>query len=87
MVRKLRSQPACGDPVRLKIQPGTPSGRILRVKGRGVTTAKGTGDLLAEVEIAVPSRVPDEALEHLRAFDAAMPAENPRAELIERAKS
>lgn len=76
-----------GDPVKLKVAPGTPSGRILRVKGRGVTTAKGTGDLLAEVEIAVPSRVPDEALEHLRAFDAAMPAENPRADLIERAKS
>lgn len=76
-----------GDPVKLKVAPGTPSGRILRVKGRGVTTAKGTGDLLAEVEIAVPSRVPEEALEHLRAFDAAMPAENPRAELIERARS
>jgi molecular chaperone DnaJ len=76
-----------GEPVKLKVAPGTPSGRILRVKGRGVTTAKGTGDLLAEVEIAVPSRVPEEALEHLRAFDAAMPAENPRAELIERAKS
>lgn len=76
-----------GDPVKLKVAPGTPSGRILRIKGRGVTTAKGTGDLLAEVEVAVPGRIPDAALEHLQAFAEAMPDENPRAELIERARS
>jgi molecular chaperone DnaJ len=75
-----------GDPVKLRVAPGTPSGRILRVKGRGVTSAKGTGDLLAEVEIAVPSRVPDDAAELLRAFDEAMPKENPRADLIQKAK-
>ncbi|NYF09394.1 molecular chaperone DnaJ [Leifsonia sp. AK011] len=75
-----------GDPVKLRVAPGTPSGRILRVKGRGVTSARGTGDLLAEVEIAVPSRVPDDAAELLRAFDEAMPKENPRAELIQKAK-
>ena len=37
-----------GDPVKLRVAPGTPSGRVLRVKGRGVQTAKGTGDLLAD---------------------------------------
>ena len=76
-----------GDPVKLRVSPGTPNGRILRVKGRGVTSAKGTGDLLAEVEIAVPSRVPDDAAELLRSFAEAMPAENPRADLIQRAKA
>jgi molecular chaperone DnaJ len=76
-----------GDPVKLRVAPGTPSGRILRVKGRGVTSARGTGDLLAEVEIAVPSRVPEEAAELLRSFDEAMPKENPRAELIQKAKA
>ena len=76
-----------GEPVKLRVAPGTPSGRILRVKGRGVTTPKGTGDLLAEVQVAVPARVPDDAAAHLRAFDAAMPAENPRAELLDKARS
>ena len=76
-----------GDPVKLKVSPGTPSGRILRVKGRGVTTPKGAGDLLAEVQVAVPARVPDAALEHLRAFEAAMPAENPRADLLAKARA
>src|SRR5690606_25738871 len=39
-----------GDVVRLRVAPGTPSGRILRVKGRGIKSTKGTGDLLAEVQ-------------------------------------
>ncbi len=75
-----------GEPVKLRVSAGTPSGRILRVKGRGVTSSKGTGDLLAEIEVAVPSRIPDDALTHLKEFAAAMPDENPRAELIERAR-
>ena len=75
-----------GDPVKLKMQPGTPSGRVLRVKGRGVRTAKATGDLLAEVQVAVPSHISDKAKEALLAFDAEMPDESPRADLIARAK-
>jgi len=76
-----------GEPVKLRVAPGTPSGRILRVKGRGVTSTRGTGDLLAEVQVAVPARVPDDALKHLEAFAKAMPAENPRAELLDKARS
>lgn len=76
-----------GDPVKLRVAAGTPSGRILRVKDRGVTSTKGTGDLLAEVQVAVPSRLTDDALKHLEAFAAAMPDENPRDELLEKASS
>ncbi|HEV7740997.1 MAG TPA: DnaJ C-terminal domain-containing protein [Pseudolysinimonas sp.] len=76
-----------GAPVKLRVAPGTPSGRVLRVKGRGVTTTKGTGDLLAEVVIAVPSHLPEKAKEALEKFAAALPVENPRAELLDRARS
>ncbi len=76
-----------GEPVKLRVAPGTPTGRILRVKGRGVTSAKGSGDLLAEVTVAVPARLTDDAAAHLRAFEAALPPENPRAELIDKARS
>jgi molecular chaperone DnaJ len=76
-----------GDPVKLKVAPGTPSGRVLRVKGRGVETKKGTGDLLAEVQVAVPSHLGKEAKEQLEAFLAELPDENPRAELIAKAKA
>jgi molecular chaperone DnaJ len=75
-----------GDPVKLRVTPGTPTGRVLRVKGRGVETAKGTGDLLATVEIAVPNHLTPEAQAHLEAFVAAMPHENPRSDLIAKAR-
>jgi molecular chaperone DnaJ len=76
-----------GDPVKLKVAPGTPSGRVLRVKGRGVTTPKGVGDLLATIEVAVPSHLSQEAQAALEAFQQLQPAENPRAELLAKAKS
>ena len=75
-----------GDPVKLKVAPGTPGGRVLRVKGRGVTTTKGTGDLLATVQVAVPAHLTASAKEHLEAFAKAMPSENPRLELITKAR-
>jgi molecular chaperone DnaJ len=74
-----------GDPVKLKVAPGTPNGRVLRVKGRGVVTAKAEGDLLATVEIAVPSHVSDKAKKALEEFDGFLPDEDPRADLLIRA--
>ncbi|WP_394279121.1 DnaJ C-terminal domain-containing protein [Microbacterium sp.] len=75
-----------GDPVKLRVAPGTPSGRVLRVKGRGVQTKKGTGDLLAEVQIAVPTHLDDKAREALEAFAEHEPKENPRADLMAKAR-
>lgn len=75
-----------GDIVKLRVAPGTPSGRVLRVKGRGVTTSKGTGDLLAELQVAVPTHLDDAAREALEKFQALEPAENPRAELMAKAR-
>jgi molecular chaperone DnaJ len=75
-----------GDPVRLKVAPGTPSGRVLRVKGRGVQGANGTGDLLATVQVVVPSHLTSEAEKAVEALAQALPDENPREDLIARAK-
>lgn len=76
-----------GDNVRLRVAPGTPSGRVLRVKGRGIVSAKkGTGDLLAELQVAVPSHLDDTAREALLAFQAAEPQENPRGEMMAKAR-
>jgi molecular chaperone DnaJ len=74
-----------GEPVKLKVAPGTPNGRVLRVKGRGVVTAKAEGDLLATVEIAVPSHVSEKAKHALEAFDELLPDEDPRADLLNKA--
>ncbi|MFB2557222.1 DnaJ C-terminal domain-containing protein [Herbiconiux liangxiaofengii] len=75
-----------GSPVKLKVAAGTPSGRVLRVKGRGVETSKGTGDLLAVVQVAVPSHLSPAQREALEAFRAVEPPENPRLELLEKAR-
>ena len=74
-----------GDPVKLKVAPGTPNGRVLRVKGKGVELAKGTGDLLATVEIAVPSHLSEKAKKALEAFNELVPQEDPREDILSRA--
>lgn len=72
-------------PVKLKVAPGTPNGRALRVKGKGVQRPGKEGDLLATVEIAVPSHVNDKAKELIEKFNSELPEEDPRADLILRA--
>ncbi|MDH2443679.1 DnaJ C-terminal domain-containing protein [Amnibacterium sp. CER49] len=75
-----------GETVRLKVAPGTSSGRVLRVKGRGVTTPKGTGDLLVRLDVAVPSHLSAKQREALEAFAAASPEEDPRDDLLAKAR-
>jgi molecular chaperone DnaJ len=72
--------------VRLKVPAGTPSGRTLRVKGRGVRTAHGVGDLRVTVQVAVPQRFGPEAREAVDAYATATKGEDPRAELMARAR-
>ena len=74
-----------GEPVKLKVAPGTPNGRTLRVKGKGVQLAGKEGDLLATVEIAVPAHVNEKAKELLEQFDAELPQEDPRLDVLTRA--
>lgn len=57
-----------GEPVTLRLRPGTQSGSRHRVKGRGIAASRGAGDLIVTVEIAVPATPSDaerEALERL----------------------
>ena len=57
-----------GDEVTLRIAPGTSNGRVLRVKGRGITKGTTVGDLLVTIEVQVPQRVEGEALEALKKY-------------------
>ncbi|SDL56819.1 molecular chaperone DnaJ [Nonomuraea jiangxiensis] len=77
-----------GLPVTLRIPTGTPNGRTFRVRGRGVTRKDGTkGDLLASVEVVVPKTLDDKSRELLTEFNTATAGDDPRAELIQRARS
>jgi len=61
-----------GDTVTLKLPAGTGSGRVFRVKGRGIENGKkGRGDLLVSVEVAVPSKLSKEQRAAVEAFAAA----------------
>lgn len=75
-----------GGVVRMRVPAGTPSGRVLRAKGRGVRTRQRTGDLLITLQVSVPQKVDGAAREALEAFRAATVGEDPRAGLLERAR-
>ena len=58
--------------VRVKIPAGTPNGRTLRVKGRGVPKKSGkAGDLLVTVEVKVPDNLDAAATSALRTYHQA----------------
>ena len=69
-----------GDPVTIRVPAGTSSGKVFRVRGRGVATKKATGDLLVTVEVAVPASLTDEQRRAIEAFAAASD-DSPRADL------
>jgi molecular chaperone DnaJ len=76
--------PTLDGTVRVKIPAGTPSGRTLRVKGRGVATGKATGDLRVTVQVAVPQKLTEDARQAVEAYATATKGEDPRADLMAR---
>lgn len=74
-----------GEPVKLKITPGTPNGRTLRIRGKGVQFESRAGDLLATVDVLVPAHVSKKAEELVKSLDAMLSDEDPRADLIQKA--
>ena len=68
--------PTLGEPVTVKVKPGTQSGTTVRVKGRGVPAADARhepGDLLVTFDVVVPDHLTDEQRAALEAFAAATP--------------
>jgi molecular chaperone DnaJ len=76
-----------GDDVTVRLAAGTPTGRVLRVKGRGIKKGAVVGDLLVTVEVQVPRRVEGKAEEAIKAFAAATADHDIRAEFVVKAKS
>ncbi|HET9691360.1 MAG TPA: molecular chaperone DnaJ [Acidimicrobiales bacterium] len=71
--------PTLDVPVSLKVPAGTPSGRVLRVRGRGVPAAGGAGDLRVTVEVVVPTSLTDEQRRAVEALGAVLPGDDLRA--------
>lgn len=67
--------------VKLKVPPGSQSGRRLRLRGKGISRrGRPAGDLYAELSVRVPDAVDDRVLEAAKALDGAY-ASDVRAEL------
>jgi len=76
-----------GPTVKMKIPAGTPSGRVMRIRGKGIEGKQRRGDLLVTVEISVPKKLDTDAKEAVEAFAKATEGEDPRAELYKKAKT
>jgi molecular chaperone DnaJ len=87
--------PTLDGQVTMRIPAGTPSGKVMRVRGHGVagdtpkddppkTSKNGKGgDLLVTIEVIVPTDLDTAQREAVEALAAAFP-EDPRAELFEK---
>lgn len=65
----------------MTVPPGSSGGRRLRLKGQGVDDGKGpAGDILIELQIALPDKIDESAKEMIEQFDAVHPL-SPRSQL------
>jgi len=74
-----------GAKVRMRLAPGTPNGRTMRVRGKGVPRKDGHGDLLVTVDVQVPKTLSPDALAALETYRDAVAAADPRVGLFEKA--
>ena len=74
-----------GEDVVVRLAPGTPNGKVLRVKERGVKKDFQTGDLLITVEVQVPQRIDSKAKAALEEFAELTKSDSPGTHLTERA--
>jgi DnaJ-class molecular chaperone len=70
--------------VTIKIKPGTPDGKVYRLRGKGAPRLKGSGhgDLLAKVRVDVPAELNAEQKELLKRY-ASSRGDHPRKKLEE----
>jgi molecular chaperone DnaJ len=78
-----------GVPLTVRIPPGTQNGKVLRLRGKGFRRSSDgvLGDVHVTVEVNVPAKLDDKARTALEAFRAATVGEDPRAELLQQARS
>ena len=79
--------PTLDGQVTVRIPPGTPSGKVLRVRGHGMQGERGkTGDLIVTVDVQVPVNLNGEQRDAIEAL-AKVLDEDPRAGLFAQAQA
>ncbi len=84
--------PTIDGKAKVKIQPGTQAGQVLRLKGKGIPDVNGygRGDILAVVDIAVPSKLSAEEkrlMEQLASTPSFSKAEYNKQNIFDRMRS
>jgi molecular chaperone DnaJ len=74
--------PTLDGQVTMRIPPGTPNGKVMRVRGQEVAGQK-TENLLVTIEVVVPTQLDDRQREAVEALREAFP-DDPRAPLFEK---
>lgn len=72
-----------GKMVKIKIPPATSSGKKFRVKGKGLASKKGHGDMYAVINIVMPQELDADALKAAELFGAATRDFDPRKDFNE----
>ena len=72
--------PTLGGHVMLRIPPETQSGRVFRLRGKGVRSVRGTGigDLFCKVQVETPVKLDEDQKELLRQFDESLQSRDSR---------
>jgi molecular chaperone DnaJ len=78
--------PTLDSAVAIRLPAGTPHGRTLRVKGKGVARADSMGDLLVTIDVVIPTELNQTQRAALEAFAAATESPRRHLEWLEHAK-
>jgi len=78
------SVPTLDGKVSVKVPAGTNSGKVLRVRGKGIAKRDGTtGDLLVTLQVTVPDRLTEDAETTLREYAEKIKKHDPRPEITQ----
>ena len=76
-----------GQPKTVRMPPGTPNGRVLRVRGQGASRRDGTrGDLLVTVDVQVPGKIDETTREALEKMAGSLDGDDLRSDLLRMAR-
>lgn len=79
----IRVPTLAGATVGVRVPPGTPNGRVLRVRGKGARRSDGTaGDMLVTIKVVVPDELDEEQKKALSEYAKSSHGNDVRAKLL-----
>ena len=86
--------PTLDGKARIKIEPGTQPGKVVRLRGKGLPAVQGygygVGDLIVHISVYIPetlSRDEKQAMEHFAQSENFRPSESCKSKIFEKFKS